>query len=825
MKLSKKIILCSSIALLSIGSITGATIGIINNVNKKVNVKDNSVNSILSRNARKITNEKSIMDSDWYDHEFVKYDEIAKNLNININSSSYQTVNVGAIRGCKGHNEKLSFSINQNQLIQNKTHLTNKEAFFKKIGFGNNELQNISSFALNYLTNVDYLVYQNHRAQTSGSSHGSGPSSSPTPHSFTLETRQAKLFNKNFNILNGYQKPNKTYSFKSNVSIELNKPINSLFLEPESKQEFNINKILKVDEKTTFRGFRSNNLGFTANDEYLKTLFVMSLGVAKANELIKNSNIEQRNNRNFLAVIEALVNGKIVDISNSILKTLGISHDDVGGIDNTFASWWNKYENGIDITNDLNNLGYTKYATYAATKELKIDDPYLAYKLSNLFLNKIGNTNEYFAGLEYKITGIYSNGSEFDKNVQVKFNDISKKFELYTNENIGGINRLVRGFRISNQEMPSDDKNMFTIKNVKLINTTDAGNFSSVTETPNIGFMSLAQKTDSNNNKYIEEIFAQPTINGNDTNAHSIGIDFDIRKLIYFKKEWTKKEWEAIAERPITKEEEENPSLLLNDKTFKNNLFLMNENNREIDGVQPVEILDNDLKEYLLKDGNNNLLENNNAKKVLNNLDINAYNSINGIGINANFKNIERNGTIINKDDIGKVKTTRTQVKFTIGEKIQNNILTNTTKDINFDRSKTIEENILNNLINYDDVKNQNSLIKTNLQKVDWKENGFDTTKSYAPNNINITEGELYYFDQSDVNDFLNGTNNRIAKMMKYKIDIGNGTISFSQNSTNWGLILGITLPSVAFGILGLSLFIKSRKNTNKIIDDEEDDE
>lgn len=797
----------------------------LNNVSNKTEIKQTYKDSFVA--SRSISENKNLSETiwneDWYDSDFIEYanipDENIFDFKIDSNETVKQNIkDPNSFLGLSSADFYLPLSFSTKYKFK-KTILGNGAgSFFKIINQKEPDFISINDDKFSFITSVEYNYHLNYRSAKPGSS-GSGSNGRPT--SGSPEVKYQKLkdiyfidFKENYfvsNVSSGTS--SNKYKRKATISLS-NQNIDASYLNYNSSTEFNINKILMVDDDYTFRGFDTNNFAFKVNDEYLKTLIVLSCGVAKANELLKNATEEQKQDNKFLAIVDALANGHIVDTTNPIIQKLGITHNDVGGIENTLSNYLMKYLNGIDFIDELNNQT-TKYAQLAYMNDLNVTDPYLAYKMKNLFFNEVGSSGDYFAGLEFDVQYTTTNGHlEGTKTIQVKWNDLAKKFDIYTKNPDG---KVIKGFIISDKEHHSQ-KNSILITNVSLKQTSDAGSFSSIEELNNVGFYDL-------NNNIIT-----PNNTENNRVTYTSKPEYDVTKLIKIKTNYTANELSKLAERNLTSKELNEPSTLLNDKVFLTNLLTFSQKQKVNNEELSIEIIDPTLKEYVINSGDN-LMENQKLKQLFESFNVEAFDSVNGIELVINFKDIDRDGKTLLSDE-SKISSNKFQTSFTLGKDINNEILNNKISNFNYDESLSLDENIKNELITYKNEKTSNDLINTDLYKSDWNDNSYinlipnEENKSYA-------KGKLIYTDSANAYNWLNNIKSeninkqtQNAKVLNFEIDKVNNTIkTYSANSTNtimWvGIGIGIAILIIASGLT--YYFIK--KKNNNIIDDEEDED
>ncbi len=782
----------------------------------------------------------------WYDGSFVEYNKVKlqNNYNLEVFARNNASKEVKYGTGFMGMAETYTFHQNLVHTwsrTKSNVNIINPNATFEELaGLPKNNTPKsltIDSNGVSFKTKTNWYWCVSYTP-------GNGSSNASHPHNTHGPIEKQYLEGINFNDYGYYYKFNDNklldcdyWNEPTTISLKFNDYKYSFLTKNES--EFTYNKLLKIDEDKTFKGFQSDNFGLEANDDYIKSLFVMSLGAAKANELLNNATAAQKKDENFLAIIQALVNGKIVDTSSPILKKLGITYNDCGGLDNTFTSWWNKYVNDVPVASFLDNLQQTKYASYAAKNNIVINDPYLAFKLNNLLLNQIGNSDEYFAGLEFRVYFSDSNNVNNQADIQIKFDGAAKKFFVFTKHG----NKYERGFQSSTPTTLGQKHTSTYIQNIKLITNSDAQNFSHYQEEANIGFV------DSHNQVRIPRavISSDGLVHSNDKNSTiQIQNEFDITKLISIKTDWSVAELEQLKGSALTDEELKNPSILFNDKDFKAKLLMFREPTTRsvITKEMPVQIVDKDLAKWVNEASGDSLLDNDRLKELIDYVNINTYDSVNGIGIDIKFKNITADGELekssraITVDPKTKnLKVSRFQTQFTDGKAIDNIENETVIDDCKVTQNEPIEDIVLR-LINYNNSNDNNKLLTTNLFKEDWKANSLVSIKPYTQNDLNILKGTIEFNDKSNAQEFLNASDvfghknaSSGAKALEYTINLSKQSatltpVSSVETQSNIGLYvgLGVGIP-LFFIVLGGILLYKKKHNKNAIIDDDDDED
>lgn len=479
--------------------------------------------------------------------------------------------------------------------------------------------------------------------------------------------------NKTFKLNNKWTENSSSLREFSNqeatIDVNLTNPFNSCFLNVMSENEFNFNKLFRIDKTKTFRGFNSNNFSLEIDNDYIKSLIILSRLKAKALVMLQEANQEELNDINYIKIIQALYDGKIIDTSDEIIKkyyTLDYSNSKYNLL------WYlDRYNSNdfsyLDILDNETNDIYE----YSINNNLKINDEYLAYKLLNLFDKQDKNNN-------YKINYSYK-GNDYQTQFKIEWDNNTKRFILVNSENNEEL-------LISFNEKP-DEFEPIIIKSVTT-NTPLLG-------TLNIDFRDGTKQINLQESSYV----SNP--------------EWSITNLFSFNDVYNKKQINLL----LNKQMESNnlASNLLVDKNFIYNLFTFNKYN--LITKSSLTILDNQLKKYLI-DSNLSLINNLNLNQIVKKINLKAFDSVNGIEIILDFFDVSRHAKIQSNNIITK------KIRLIINEqpKMIINKINGNKFYVNNETFNNLESNILS-LIKYNDSEIDDYFLSTNLNKTDWIEN------------------------------------------------------------------------------------------------------
>lgn len=829
MKKINKNILMSTICIATSGIIAVAT-PILIDVTKNVNSNESKTFSVLKNSeitGTKVQNIKKvdpnqILNSTWYDREFVLPQNMPKTNNLTLNlygATTHWQKECGSKNTPSGFypcrtvvsvNSKPECQITVNlpllQFGSNYKQLLNEYNIYQG-NFNINEFkqQDKNRFWLN-TNSVSYYVSTStgHTLTSTGSS----PTGRPTG---VTKHNNPYIRIKGIDIGSKYY--NATYPSIQNDSIfsNISTDIDAYFendsklreIDQYSQTEFNLDKLLMVDQAQSFQTFADNRLKIGANNDYLKSLIYFANNINKANELVKNSTVEQRSNEQWVATINALVEGKIYDTTNPIFNTLGVNIEDLGGFTNTLDYLLNKVAVGYDVINEINNIPSNFLMNNAIKYNIDVTDPYLAFKLNNVLLKNVNN--EYYSAFKFKLDFNYD-GNNFSKDVELKYDVNQKEFKLFENN---------KDFNVIVQES-RNAQHSFNIKNIQLLNANN----------------DVATQSENNLGLYNENKIVKPA--NSDDQGLQITNKFNLSNLINLKQNWTLAQLQEInGNKPLTKDEISKPSLLLKKESFKQNLLDFKKVYSW--GTAALDIIDPIIDEEALNVTGDSLLNNSNLQKYFDNFEIEAFDSVNGLEVKLAYKNLERTGEL--RSDSSIIKDIRFQTTNTTGKSFDNQVKANEINNYKYDDTKTAEQNVLQNLIAYDGENKANVLLSTNYSYNDWNVNSLTTKPKINTKTDNAITGFITYKQTANAANWLNkvdlnNSNSRnVLRNIEQRLDFNvkfNTPIASDSNPTNqidlW-IIIGCSVGGAAL-LVGLAIYyFYKKKKLNKFEGEDLDDD
>lgn len=822
MKKINKNILMSTICIATSGIIAVAT-PILIDVTKNVNSNESKTFSVLKNSeitGTKVQNIKKvdpnqILNSDWYDREFVLSQNMPKTNNISINIDgddsnwSFYCDGFNCKKNITGvFDNKASYQMSVPLIQLTETNNMSKNLLGLKIISRDINIISQTKAKNNIWFNTKDAIFY-HSIDTTHESgnrrcNGCQPGCRGRHPYVKHGSRELEAFvlgEKYYNY-----NPNKWTSHdyagvNSNVDISSNNDFKLWQLDQYSQTEFNLDKLLMVDQAQSFQTFADNRLKIGVNNDYLKSLVYFANNINKANELVKNSTVEQRSNEQWVATINALVEGKIYDAANPIFNTLGVNIEDLGGFTNTLDYLLNKVTVGYDVINEINNIPSNFLMNNAIKYNIDVTDPYLAFKLNNVLLKNVNN--EYYSAFKFKLDFNYD-GNNFSKDVELKYDVNQKEFKLYENN---------KDFNVIVQES-RNAQHSFNIKNIQLLNAnTD-----------------VAAQSENNLGLYNENKIVKP---GSTSKGLSIVAKFNLSKLINLKQDWTLAQLQEInGNKPLTKDEISKPSLLLKKESFKQNLLDFKKVYSW--GTAALDIIDPIIDEEALNVTGDSLLNNKSLQKYFNSFEIEAFDSVNGLEVKLNYKNLERTGEL--RSDPSITKDIRFQTTNTTGKSFDNQVKANEINNYKYDDTKTAEQNVLQNLIAYDGENKANVLLSTNYSYNDWSVNSLTNFKDIQKTDNAIT-GFITYKQTANAANWLNkvdlnNSNSRnVLRNIEQRLDFNvkfNTPIASDSNPTNqidlW-IIIGCSVGGAAL-LVGLAIYyFYKKKKLNKFEGEDLDDD